>query len=141
MKNAILAAVGALLVAALTGCAGAAATIPAAPVAQAAPSGLVETDQVEGIPVTLSVQPFMPGENQFVVTTADEGIAAVETHVIMLDMGHGEILEMARPDSGRYEVTSSVIDMDGKWMLRVKLTTTAGEEKMATFYGKIKKQP
>lgn len=139
MKHfALAAAVGTMLVAVLTGCTGAAATIPAAPVAQAAPSGFAETDKVDGIPVKVSVEPFKPGENRFMVTTDAQGIAAVETQVIMLEMGHGEILEMTPSGSGQYEVTSPVIDMEGKWMLRVKLTTSAGEEKLATFYAKVK---
>ena len=106
-------------------------------VAQAAPGGFVQSDKVDGIPVKLSVEPFKPGTNTFVVLTQESGITAVETQSIMLEMGHGEILDMPNTAPGRYEVTSTAIDMEGKWMLRVKLTTTSGEEKLATFYGKI----
>ncbi|MFZ5822761.1 MAG: hypothetical protein ACOY94_00215 [Bacillota bacterium] len=106
-------------------------------VAQAAPVGFVQSETVDGIPVKLSVEPFKPGSNTFVVLTQETGITAVETQVIMLEMGHGEILDMPPTAAGRYEVTSPAINMEGKWMLRVKLTTTSGEEKLATFYGKI----
>lgn len=140
MKRTLVAAVGVVLLAALTGCTGSATTIPAGAVAQAAPGGFVETDKIDGIPVKLSIEPFKPGDNTFVVTTTDAGIAAVETQVIMLEMGHGAVLDLAPAASGRYEVTSPVIDMDGRWMLRVKLTTMVGAEKLATFYGKIKDQ-
>lgn len=137
MKHYVLAAVGLVLITTLSGCAGSAATIPAAPVAQAEPGGFVETDQIDGIPVKLSVQPLKPGENKFVVSTNDAGIQSVETQVIMLEMGHGEILPMSRTAPGQYEVTSPVIDMAGKWMLRVRLTTDAGQEKLATFYARV----
>ncbi|MFZ5817591.1 MAG: hypothetical protein ACOY93_20215 [Bacillota bacterium] len=138
MKRAFIAVLGVVVLTALTGCSGSVATIPAKPEAQTAPTGFVESDKAGDIPVTLRVEPFKPGENTFVLTTPESGIAAAEVQVIMLEMGHGAILDMAQTAPGRYEVSSSVIDMDGKWMLRVKLTTTAGEEKLVPFYGKIK---
>lgn len=140
MKRLLVAASAVALIATLAGCSGSATTIPTGAVAQAAPSGFVESDNIDGLPVKITIEPFQPGENSFVVTTADSGIASVETQVIMLEMGHGAILDLAPTSAGRYEVTSPVIDMDGKWMLRVKLTTSDGEEKLATFYGKIKTQ-
>lgn len=140
MNKLLVAASAVALVAALTGCSGAAATIPTGPVAQAAPSGFVQSDKADTIPVKLSIEPFQPGDNTFVVTTDEAGIAAVESQVIMMEMGHGAILDMVQAAPGRYEVASPVIDMEGKWMVRVKLTTTAGEEKLATFYGKVKTQ-
>lgn len=137
MKKLTLAAVGVFVVTTLTGCAGSAATIPVAPVVKAAPSGFVERETVDGIPVELRIEPFQVGENQFVVTTSPDSVASVETQVIMLSMGHGQVVSMADAGSGRFEATSPAIEMDGKWMLRVKLKTRSGEEKQATFYGKV----
>gem|GEM_PF-4439686 len=130
------------MLAALSGCSGSATTIPQASgttVAQAAPvTGFVETDEVDGIEMKLDIQPFQPGNNTFSVTTQESGIAAIECQVIMLEMGHGLILDLTQVSPGKWEGTSPVIDMDGKWMMRVKATLDDGTEKLIPFYGKVK---
>jgi hypothetical protein len=141
MKRLLVAALVASTLVSLTGCTGSASAVPTGAVAQAAPSGFAESDQIDGIPVKLQIEPFQVGSNTFVVTTSDAGIASVETQVVMLEMGHGQVLQMAQVAPGRYEATSPAIEMPGKWMLRVRLTTTTGEQKLATFYAKVAAHP
>ncbi len=141
-KPVVLAVVGVALLAALSGCTSSVATITQAggtTVAQAAPvKGFVETDKVDELQVKLSIQPFQPGENSFSVRTRESGIAEIQCQVIMLEMGHGLILDMEQASPGHWQVKSPVIDMDGKWMIRVKMTLDDGTEKLLPFYGKVK---
>lgn len=138
MKKAVLAALGVVLATTLAGCGGSAAKLPTGAVAQAAPAGFAAAGKAGEFPVNLAVEPFEIGHNTFVVTSDAANIAEVETQVVMLDMGHGAVLDMTQTAPGRYEVESDVLNMAGKWMLRVKVTDAkTGEEKQAIFYGKV----
>lgn len=137
-KRAVLAALGVVIMTTLAGCGGSAATISTGAVAQAAPVGFVAAGKAGEFPINLAVEPFEIGKNTFVVTSDAADIAEVETQVVMLEMGHGAVLEMTQTGPGRYEVESPVLNMGGKWMLRVKVTDAkTGEEKQAIFYGKV----
>jgi hypothetical protein len=136
-KGALMAAGLALLVA-LTGCS-AAGKAAAPKVAEAAAAAFTETDEVDGIKVTLLVDPLVPNqENRFLVDLSDKAITAMEIQVVMLDMGHGQMADMVQIAPGQFELKTPVIDMPGRWMARLQMTTAAGAEKTVPFYLRVK---
>jgi hypothetical protein len=140
MKRMALAAMGLALLVALTGCGSAAmvgATAVPKRVAEAA-QGFVETDKSGGIAITLAVEPLKIGDNQIMVTFDDKSVQAAEAQVIMASMGHGAVTDLVRSPSGRWEATVPTIDMEGKWLIRVKATLASGEEKQAMFHLSVK---
>lgn len=139
-QRAALAATGILLLGALAGCAAAgAAAVTAPPKAPAKPaSGFSDTKTVENLKVTLAAEPYKVGENKFMVTLDQKDVKSVEVQIIMTSMGHGQVLELAQVAPGRWEATSSVIDMVGPWMLRVQAVTATETELTATFMTQIK---
>ena len=119
--------------------AGPAAAVSAAASTPKAQGPFSDKTKVDGVTIGLTVEPFKIGENHFVVTLSDPKYTAVEFQVIMQSMGHGAILDMTPAGAGKFEVTSGAIDMDGKWMLRVRASTADGETvKQATFYTDVK---
>jgi len=136
-----LAAAGLALMGALTGCgsAGTAAVTGAAAagVAKAA-TGFTETAKAGDLKVTLTTTPLKIGDNTFEVEVSDPSVTAVEAQVIMASMGHGQIVDLTQKGPGKFAATHSVIDMDGRWLIRVKATTAAGSEQTATFHLVVK---
>lgn len=136
MKRIALALAGVALVAALTGC-DSADHKSLSQVAQAA-TGFMASAKAKDMDVTLMIEPLKVGENRMVVTLSDESIAAVEAQVIMASMGHGLVVDLVQTGPGKWESTNQVIDMDGRWMVRLKSTLPDGEEKAATFHMIVK---
>lgn len=129
----VLSAVLLGLLASLTGC----AAVQGGTKAQAA-GGFMESAQADGLGVTLAIEPVKPGENRFLVTLNQNDVSAVEAQVIMATMGHGAVVDLNQTAPGKWEVSSGVIDMEGRWMIRVKSTLTSGTEKTATFHLVVK---
>lgn len=135
-KRIALVLAGVALVAALTGC-DSADHKSITHVAQAA-SGFVETAKAKDLDLTLTVAPLKVGENHFIVNLNDETVAAVEAQVIMATMGHGTVVDLVQTAPGKWEATNKAIEMNGRWMIRLKATTQSGEEKAATFHMVVK---
>lgn len=137
MKNRFaLAAVGLLLLAALTGCTSAGQK-PATAVAQAA-AGYTETlKTAQGLAITLATEPLKVGPNRLLVTLDQKDAKATEAQVIMGSMGHGVVVDLTRVAPGRYEASADM-NMEGKWLVRVKATLPSGEETDALFQFTVK---
>ena len=130
-----LAAAGLAAIVVLTGCATAEKAVTPK-VAQAAEPAVAfrETDKADDLSVTLTVDPLKPGENRFEVLLSDKAVTAVEAQIIMASMGHGNIVDMQQVAPGKWAITSNLIDMDGRWMVRIESTLASGDTKTATFY-------
>lgn len=131
----LLVAFGMLL--SLAGCDSAKTPVPHAAKAQAA-NVFMETAKAGGTDLTLAIDPVKVGDNRLLVTVADPAVEAVEAQVIMATMGHGVIVDLNKVAPGRFEANTGAIDMDGRWMIRVKATPAGGEAKDATFHLVIK---
>lgn len=139
-QRAALAAAGIGLVGALAGCAaaGPAAVTAPAPSAKAPAAAYRQSAKAEDLNVTLAVDPFKIGENHFVVTVDKPDVKAVEVQVIMATMGHGQILDLTQTAPGKFEGDSAVIDMEGRWMMRVQVTDAADQAKTAVLHTVVK---
>jgi hypothetical protein len=132
----VLAAVGVALLAALAGC-GSGSPKPSTSVVQAA-SGFMETEKVDGLAITLVIpDPIHIGDNRIVVTL-DKNATAVEVQVIMGTMGHGTVADLTKNAGGAWEATTSTINMEGKWLIRVKATMPDGTDRSALFQFTVK---
>lgn len=98
-----------------------------------AASAFVESAAVDGVGITLSIDPLKVGENRFVILTDDPKTVSVEAQVIMASMGHGVFVSLNPAAPGRYEAVSSAIDMNGRWLVRIKTTTEGGKERSTQF--------
>lgn len=140
-RKAALAGLLLALAVAAAGCGGAGGQEPKAKrgVAEAA-AGFTETAQAQDMKITLAIEPLKVGENRFVVNLSDKSVTAVEAQVVMATMGHGLVVDLNQTAPGRFEASSPVIDMDGRWMVRIKATLASGAENDATFHFVIKPQ-
>ena len=141
-QRAALAAVGILLLGALAGCAAAgtaAVTGPGPkPAAAKAATGFAEKAKAEDVSVTLAVEPLKVGDNRFVVTVDRQDVKAVEAQIVMASMGHGQILDLTQTAPGKFEIDTSAVDMEGRWMFRIQLTDGAEQTKTAVFHTVVK---
>jgi hypothetical protein len=137
-QRAALAATGTLLLGALAGCAAAGTAAVTAPPKAPAKAGFTDTKTVENLKVSLAAEPYKVGENKFMVTLDQKDAKSVEVQIIMTSMGHGQVLELTQVAPGRWEASSSVIDMVGPWMLRVQAVTATEAELTATFMTQVK---
>jgi hypothetical protein len=117
----------------LFGCGGA---DQGAGVARAA-AGYEESLKAGDLTLTLAVSPARTGENRFTVVTSRPDVKAVEAQVVMATMGHGAVVDLVPQGDGRFTNTSPVIDMAGRWMVRVKATLPDGQQRDATFYFQV----
>ncbi len=122
----------------VTGCGS--ATPPVAPHAAKAEAATAFTESAKAgdMDVTLTVDPLKVGENRIIVTVSDPTVKAVEAQVIMATMGHGRVLDLEQAAPGRFEIKTSTIEMEGRWMIRVKATPATGEAKDTTFHLVVK---
>lgn len=137
MRRLALILTGAALAAALTGCHTADHEPHVSQTAQAA-SGYMESAEVNGTKITLTVDAARVGTNWLVVTTDDTEATVAEAQVIMATMGHGEVVPLTRTAPGRFEARTDAISMDGRWMIRVKHSGSAAGERVASFHLNVK---
>lgn len=135
MQKGALVAAGLAAIVVLTGCATAQKAV-APKVAEAAVPAVAfqETEKVDDLSVTLTADPLKAGTNHFEVTLSDKTVTAVEAQVIMASMGHGNVVEMPQVAPGKFALTSDLMNMDGRWMVRIEATLASGDTKTATFY-------
>lgn len=95
-----------------------------APAALADATGPVTiADEVGGRPVTMLITPLVLGEhNTYEFTFAGSAPEKVEAELIMIEMGHGAILDLQPAGPGRWQATMPLPDMSGRWTVRLKAT-------------------
>lgn len=122
----------------LSGCAAAAQTVSYTAKANAA-GAFMETESIDGLAITLSIDPVVVGDNRLVVLVDDPTrVTGVEAQVIMANMGHGAIVDLHQAAPGRYEAATNAISMDGRWMIRVEAERAEGDPLTAVFYLSVK---
>lgn len=133
MKRLVL-VVGALAgLVALTGCGTVADSMTHVAKAEAA-TLFSETETVDGLTINLSVDPLQVGENHLVATFSDPKLTEVEAQVVMATMGHGHVVDLTQASPGRFEATTAAIEMNGRWLIRIRATLPGGETKDALFH-------
>lgn len=137
-RIALILAGGALL-AALAGCASPASPRTATAAASAPQAeGYHETQETGAGKVTLALYPARAGSNKLTVTLDSTEATAVEAQLIMADMGHGTVVPLQPAGPGRYEAPAANLEMDGRWMIRIKATLPSGETREARFTVNVK---
>jgi len=118
----------------LTGCG--TAQSPRLSVAKAeAASTFMQTEMVDGLTISLSVAPLQVGENHLVATVSDPKLTEVEAQVVMATMGHGKVVDLTPAGPGRFEATTGAIEMNGRWIVRIRANPPGGgEAKDALFH-------
>jgi len=97
-----------------------------------------ETATVNGTQINLLIDPLKIGENRLIATVQGPPTQSVEAHVIMTEMGHGDVVYLNQVAPGRYEASTESLSMEGPWMIRIKVTGTDDKSQTATFHLKLK---
>ncbi|HLO01826.1 MAG TPA: FixH family protein [Symbiobacteriaceae bacterium] len=121
-------------------------SVPPAKVAALPQGPFAQTQTVDGLQVTLQIEPFQFGYNDALIQVAGRdgspvAGANVGLRITMLEHEMGKQDPEAKEEaSGHYRAPEILLAMEGKWRVEVVILTAAGQEVRVPFEVRVPKQ-